>query len=480
MQKSDGSSFDEKLNALKIDKGNSLIMNGTSDSKLQVGIFYLLGDMTVQNGSFIITGLAAIGKDATLKSDSSDGNNIIFRGDASKKDSNRIDLEGKFEANLTVSENFRLVSGESPTISGHLMNNSRMDLSIGSTLKVEKSYTNTGFIYVYLGTDPTVTKTTALLTAKEKIDLKGTLKVVDGEAGVTYTFLTSDDSITNGLTVDGDSTLSLSGDAKTLSLKVGTPVAYKAGRLGVNHLFSGLTGTSHDFGTYLNAPSSLVGATTSHQYGMNAVSWQQDQKTFYALSAGKIGVYGAFDDLNGFDGAVYGVSSVLGAKWTNFVHMGHHVSSSSAFSFDAKNYFVHGASQLSKSFGDKDFTVSPRILAGYSRIFGVKGQLVDGDHVFDLEISKENAFLAQAGIDVSSHFNIKSIPLEAFASAQITNSTGHGFSFNGPDVVREKKHAQKMLTFGVKATFATTSSVYANTTLTGDHQTFVLGVDVRI
>lgn len=466
MQKSDGSSFDEKFNGLQIDKGSSVTMDGTPDSKLQVDIFYIQGEMTVKSGNFIVTNSAIIAESGVLKSESSDGNNIIFRGDAAKKDTNRIDLSGRIDANLTVPESFTLAPGEKGIIGGDLITNGRLNLNIGSTLKLEKSYTNTGSIYVYLGNDPAVA--TPLLTAKGKVDLKGTLKVVDGRAGDTYTLLTSDDSIINNLTVDGGSTLSLA-DPKTLKVTVVTPVAYMAPS-NANTFFCGLEGFSHDFKTFLN----------THQNVVNAASWQKDRKMFYALSWTNFGVYGELDDLNGFSGAVYGVSSAFGLKWTNFVHAGANVVASSSASFDAKHYFMNATSQISRSFGSKGLMISPKISAAFERIFGANGRLFDGGHVFHLSVEKENAFLVEGGVDVSSHFNIKSLPFQVFASAQIVNSTGHGLTLHGPKTLRESNEVKREFTFGVKATLSHASTAYVNTTFAQNVQTFGIGLDVRI
>ncbi len=386
---------------------------------------------------------------------------------------------GKIDFDLDLPSAFSL-SGYG-IIGGKFTSRGTLLLSTGQTLKVRSFDKPSGNTEITLTSDKTMP-----LQSQSDVSLSGVLKIsaLKNAALGEYTLIQGSNPIVGDFSsvefVNVEGNARIEGSAYKFTFNRFKTVPYIS--LNTDRLFENLASPGGDFKNYLNSPSFMYGAQKSSHDGLKFVSKQQDQKTSYALDfGGKIGAYGAFDDLNGFDAGVYGISSPFGMKWTNFAHMGHHVSMSKSSSLDAHNYFALFASQLSKTFGENGFKVAPRLGAGYQRIFGLEGKIIDHNRTFNLEIQKENAFFIEGGIDVSCDFSLKSIPFNAFAAFEVKNSTGHGLSLTqGNQTFQEKQGAYIEFSLGAKATFDSASGVYVNTSFAQDHEIFQFGVEAKI
>jgi hypothetical protein len=218
------------------------------------------------------------------------------------------------------------------------------------------------------------------------------------------------------------------------------------------------------------------------QNGLSVTSKQQDQKTFYAMDFNnKFGFYAQYEDSKDLGLGAYSIWSFSNFKWTNFMHIGKNINTPGALNLESKNHFFEMISQVSRSFDLGSFKISPKFSAGYQKLFDLEGTLTQDTRTFNIESGNSGAFLSELGLDATSKFTIKSIPFEAFASFEMTGSTGHDLALSfGAQRFTQDSNLSTSASFGIKATLNAFSNVYANTTITQMDKAFELGVNARI
>ena len=392
-------------------------------------------------------------------------------------------IHGVFEPDFIVRKGYSL--NASGTFGGNLTNEGNFVLKQGLIPDVKGTFVNKGTITVTL-TDKVADWSKSLVA--KAITLGGSLRVSGGEKDGIYKLFSSADGITGkfdkikGASVEGfkDTDKNFSVKASGIFLK---PISVPHSGISLSHAVSS---SAHSVSFIESAFSGIEmhsAEKTSLGYGMSVTSLSQGQEKFFGFSAGNIGLYVNYENLNNMDFGAYAVSSIGELKMLNSVAFAVGDKFSDAHSAgEVKKNFFQISSELGKTFAVENFKITPKVMASVSDFLSLEGNLQIGDDAFFIDGKSKASFSAGIGMDLASNFKVAAIPVEAFASFGLTNATGHGITMtNGDQVVTSASGISASCKFGFNAQVSQDSKFYSNVNLTSDENSSLeLGFKIKM
>ncbi len=179
--------FSFKIPSLAIAKGNKLTLAGTKDSSVGIDVLALQGELIVSSGKIDLTGNIEVSQEGVIRDETAAKDGVVFSASSAQK--GKVILDGTFDGNLTLPENFTLKTSLGGRITGDLVSDGILQLVAGKTLNVGGVFTNNGDVIIDLsGQSPSKTP---LLKSAGDINLRsGGITVKGGKKGIYAIFET--------------------------------------------------------------------------------------------------------------------------------------------------------------------------------------------------------------------------------------------------------------------------------------------------
>ncbi len=473
--------LDVNLRTLCIHQTTFNINNGAGNN-FEVGRLEMSGGLVdIQAGTFTIENITFNG--GIIRT--TGGNIVLTPG---KKVSMN---DGTFDADITIPSGTEFEGHGS--VRRNLINRGTLTLTLGERLRVGGYFNNTGLIKVYLKNE--ASSTTEILNVTGNIHLGGTLQVYGGVAGERYT-LFKGRSITGGFTTPVNNvTLANRHPSYIITLNSVVPVPSVSTSIASPMFGHALSMGASSSGLYLSAlQTGMDLMPRADKFSVNSdvtmtMNTQNNEK-FFALNTshknGSFGLYLGYADMEKMDFGAYDIRAFGGFKLTNLVHMGKNeaLTLNSDLASQVKTSFFQVKSELSHAFKLSGLTFSPKVSASYGKLIDVSGALkTDGDS-FHMKATGKGLMEAGLGFDVASKFNVQEVPVEAFASLNVSYANGDNLTLvreGDGKRVQNEAGIKSSLALGFKANIDPQTNVYGNMNLSSmDDNSIEFGLKFKL